>query len=166
MIISKATAAGDGTGSGRIARTGQALVFGLLQQLQAMGLDIPTVLSQLGVNGEKLAAGVKPASPRAEETEMEVRGRRFTQGSARSCSPKGFVPNMFNPVCLTGIPCTSRQRNASTGAYSPQVGGHRASQLYRTDQLSFGQADNSYARVESAGSLSLPLPLPGISYRP
>jgi flotillin len=61
---------GDGTGGiGRIARTGPALVFGLLQQLQAMGLDIPTVLSQLGVNGEKLAAAVKPAAPRAEAGE-------------------------------------------------------------------------------------------------
>jgi len=62
--------AGDGTGGiGRIARTGPALVFSLLQQLQAMGLDIPTVLSQLGVNGEKLAAAVKPAAPRAEAGE-------------------------------------------------------------------------------------------------
>jgi len=60
-------ATGDGTGGiGRIARTGPALVFSLLQQLQAMGLDIPTVLSQLGVSGEKLAEAVKPAAPRAE----------------------------------------------------------------------------------------------------
>ncbi len=45
---------GDGTGGiGRIARTGPALVFSLLQQLQALGLDIPTVLSQLGANGGK-----------------------------------------------------------------------------------------------------------------
>jgi flotillin len=63
-------ATSDGTGGiGRIARVGPALVFGLLQQLQAMGLDIPTVLSQLGVNGEKLAAAVKPAAPRAEAGE-------------------------------------------------------------------------------------------------
>jgi hypothetical protein len=46
---------GDGTGGiGRVAHTGPALVFGLLQQLQALGLDVPTVLSQLGVNGGKL----------------------------------------------------------------------------------------------------------------
>ena len=52
---------GEGTGGiGRIARTGPALIFGLLQQLQAMGLDIPTVLSQLGAgDGAKLAAAVK-----------------------------------------------------------------------------------------------------------
>ena len=51
---------GEGTGGiGRIARTGPALVFSLLQQLQALGLDIPTVLSQLGGDGGKLAAGAK-----------------------------------------------------------------------------------------------------------
>ena len=44
-------AAGDGTGGiGRIAKTGPALVFSLLQQLQALGLDVPSVLSQLGVS--------------------------------------------------------------------------------------------------------------------
>jgi flotillin len=49
---------GDGTGGiGRVARTGPALVFGLLQQLQALGLDLPTVLSQLGVDGAKLVPG-------------------------------------------------------------------------------------------------------------
>ena len=46
---------GDGTGGiGRVAHAGPALVFGLLQQLQALGLDLPTVLSQLGINGGKL----------------------------------------------------------------------------------------------------------------
>ena len=46
-------AAGDGTGGiGRIAKTGPALVFSLLQQLQALGLDVPSVLSQLGVSHE------------------------------------------------------------------------------------------------------------------
>jgi flotillin len=47
---------GDGVGGiGRIARTGPALVFSLLQQLQALGLDLPAVLSQLGVEGPKPA---------------------------------------------------------------------------------------------------------------
>jgi hypothetical protein len=57
-------ATGDGTGGiGRIAKTGPALVFSLLQQLQALGLDVPGVLSQLGVAHpptEKLAAGKEP----------------------------------------------------------------------------------------------------------
>ena len=52
-----------GTGGiGRIASTGPALVFSLLQQLQALGLDIPTVLSQLGAGGEsKVVEAVKEA---------------------------------------------------------------------------------------------------------
>ena len=57
-------AGGDGTGGiGRIARTGPALVFSLLQQLQALGLDLPTVLSQLGVDGGKPALGRAPEAP-------------------------------------------------------------------------------------------------------
>jgi flotillin len=53
---------GDGTGGiGRIARTGPALVFSLLQQLQALGLDIPTILSQLGANGGKTSEVLKAA---------------------------------------------------------------------------------------------------------
>jgi len=56
-------AGGDGTGGiGRIARTGPALIFSLLQQFQALGLDIPTILSQLGAGGEsKLVEAVKEA---------------------------------------------------------------------------------------------------------
>ncbi|MBZ5669430.1 MAG: flotillin family protein [Acidobacteriia bacterium] len=61
-------AGGDSTGGiGRIARTGPALVFSLLQQLQALGLDVPSVLAQLGVEGEKPAPVATPAPPRAEE---------------------------------------------------------------------------------------------------
>ena len=58
-----------GTGGiGRIARAGPALVFGLLQQLQALGLDIPSVLSQLGAgtgtgNGGNVAAAAAPKPP-------------------------------------------------------------------------------------------------------
>ncbi len=68
---------GEGTGGiGRIARTGPALVFGLLQQLQALGLDIPTVLSQLGVDGGKVAAAGKTAAeavvlPKAPSSESQ-----------------------------------------------------------------------------------------------
>jgi flotillin len=55
---------GDATGGiGRIAKTGPALVFSLLQQLQALGLDVPGVLSQLGVArqaADKLPAEKEP----------------------------------------------------------------------------------------------------------
>ncbi len=51
---------GNGMGGiGRIAQAGPALVFSLLQQLQALGLDIPSILSQLGGNGGKLEAAAK-----------------------------------------------------------------------------------------------------------
>src|SRR3989475_728314 len=64
VVIEQGNGGGDGMGGiGRVARTGPALVFGLLQQLQALGLDIPTVLSQLGADGGKLPAA--PTSPEA-----------------------------------------------------------------------------------------------------
>src|SRR5881396_1254353 len=62
VVIEQGNGGGDGMGGiGRLARAGPALVFGLLQQLQALGLDIPTVLSQLGADGGKLPAAAKPA---------------------------------------------------------------------------------------------------------
>jgi flotillin len=47
-------AAGNGAPSGvtRLAQTGPAVVFNLLQQLQALGLDLPAVLQQLGLGKE------------------------------------------------------------------------------------------------------------------
>ncbi len=67
----------NGTGGiGRIAQSGPALVFGLLQQLQALGLDVPGVLSQLGLDEKSLAslksaAPPAPASPSAVEVARE-----------------------------------------------------------------------------------------------
>jgi flotillin len=54
-----------GSGSlGRIARTSPAVVFGLLQQLEALGLNIPAMLQQLGVNSPTTATpGSEPAAP-------------------------------------------------------------------------------------------------------
>jgi hypothetical protein len=44
------------------------LIFGLLQQLQALGLDLPTVLSQLGMNGGKMTdATPKPAEGKSSK---------------------------------------------------------------------------------------------------
>jgi flotillin len=61
-------AAGNGTGGiGRIAQSGPALVFGLLQQLQALGLDIPTVVAQLGLD-HKTTLTAKPPAPPADES--------------------------------------------------------------------------------------------------
>jgi flotillin len=67
----------NGNGSGginRFAQTGPTVVFSLLQQLQALGLNLPEILSQLGVqqNGDKLEL-VKPKEneTKAEETKPE-----------------------------------------------------------------------------------------------
>jgi flotillin len=62
--------AGDGAASGvsKLAKTGPAVVFGLLQQLQALGLDVPTVLKQLGIQTENDA---KAAAAAAGAIELE-----------------------------------------------------------------------------------------------
>ena len=41
---------GDGSGIHRFAQTTPTLIFSLLQQLQALGLSLPEVLAQLGIN--------------------------------------------------------------------------------------------------------------------
>jgi len=60
---------GNGTGEngssslGRLAQTSPALVFNLLQQLEALGLNLPAVLQQLGVNPAAAAPGTAAATP-------------------------------------------------------------------------------------------------------
>jgi len=54
MVVIDNGGSGNGNGPGsaglnKIAQSGPAIVFGLLQQLQALGLDVPTVLGQLGL---------------------------------------------------------------------------------------------------------------------
>jgi hypothetical protein len=51
VVIDQGNGHGDGGsgGLGRIANTSPAVVFSLLQQLEALGLNIPAVLQQLGV---------------------------------------------------------------------------------------------------------------------
>lgn len=79
VVIEQGNGSGGGTGGiGRIANAGPALVFSLLQQLQALGLDIPSVLSQLGAGGEsKLVEAVKDAVSRKVD---EVKKRAEEKG--------------------------------------------------------------------------------------
>jgi flotillin len=49
VVIDQGSGNGAPTGVERLAKVSPALVFNLLQQLQALGLDVPTVLRQLGV---------------------------------------------------------------------------------------------------------------------
>lgn len=56
----------DGVGSGinRFANAAPTLIFGLLQQLQALGLTVPEIMEQLGVKtDEKKVELAKPANP-------------------------------------------------------------------------------------------------------
>jgi len=52
VVIDQGNGAADGGSAslGRIAKTSPAVVFSLLQQLEALGLNLPSVLQQLGVN--------------------------------------------------------------------------------------------------------------------
>jgi flotillin len=64
VMIDQGGSDGNGHGSGginRFAQTGPTLIFGLLQQLQALGLNVPDMLSQLGVKSNGDAANKPPA---------------------------------------------------------------------------------------------------------
>ncbi|HYG08850.1 MAG TPA: SPFH domain-containing protein [Pyrinomonadaceae bacterium] len=68
VMIDHGNADGNGHGSGginRFAQTGPTLIFGLLQQLQSLGLNVPEVLGQLGMNanGEAAKTPVAVAAP-------------------------------------------------------------------------------------------------------
>jgi flotillin len=66
---------GGGNGSAssgmtRLANTAPAVVFNLLQQLQALGLDLPAVLNQLGVQSN----GHQQTAPAPSEAKSEAKG--------------------------------------------------------------------------------------------
>lgn len=61
---------GDGGSSGglnRLAKTGPAVVFNLLQQLEALGLNLPSVMQQLGIQPTTAGNGSASAPPVSEE---------------------------------------------------------------------------------------------------
>jgi flotillin len=55
VVIDQGNGSGASSGVNKLASTGPAVVFNLLQQLQALGLDVPSVMAQLGLNGETAA---------------------------------------------------------------------------------------------------------------
>jgi flotillin len=66
VVIDQGGSGENGSGSlGRLAKTSPALVFNVLQQLEALGLNLPTVLQQLGVTAKAPPADdqVPPAPP-------------------------------------------------------------------------------------------------------
>jgi flotillin len=63
VVIDQGSGSGDGSGGlGRIAKTSPAVVFSLLQQLEALGLNVPSVLQQLGINGAAKPPAAEPAA--------------------------------------------------------------------------------------------------------
>jgi flotillin len=66
VVIDQGGSGENGSGShGRLAKTSPALVFNVLQQLEALGLNLPTVLQQMGVTAKAPPADdqVPPAPP-------------------------------------------------------------------------------------------------------
>jgi flotillin len=48
VMIDQGAAAGDTSGMARFAKTGPAIVFSVLQQLEALGINVPALVEQLG----------------------------------------------------------------------------------------------------------------------
>ncbi|HVH58336.1 MAG TPA: flotillin domain-containing protein, partial [Vicinamibacterales bacterium] len=65
VVLDQGGAGDNGNSSlGRLAQTSPALVFKLLQQLEALGLNLPAVMQQLGVNpSSSLASAAAAAAP-------------------------------------------------------------------------------------------------------
>jgi hypothetical protein len=61
-VIDQGPGNGDGnsSGLGRLAKTSPAIVFNLLQQMEALGLNVPSMLQQLGLT-TTAAASTTPA---------------------------------------------------------------------------------------------------------
>ena len=72
VVIDQGNGAADGasTGLARLAKSGPAVIFNLLQQLEALGLNLPDILQQLGVaqpnsNNQAASAASPPAKTEA-----------------------------------------------------------------------------------------------------
>jgi flotillin len=71
VVIDQGNGAGDGASSGltRLAKTSPAVVFNLLQQLEALGLNLPSIMEQLGAKQKN--GGAQPAAAPVSETEQQ-----------------------------------------------------------------------------------------------
>jgi hypothetical protein len=68
----------DGNGGGgqgglnRFAQTGPTMIYALLQQLQALGLNVPDLLKQLGTSNDVDGVKVKNEVKAKERTESSL----------------------------------------------------------------------------------------------
>jgi flotillin len=70
VVIDQGNGGGDGGSNAvtRLAKTGPAVVFNMLQQLEALGLNLPSLLQQLGIQTN---GGTAPAAPPAMPAESD-----------------------------------------------------------------------------------------------
>jgi hypothetical protein len=68
VVIDQGAGNGDGGSSslGRLAKTSPTVVFSLLQQLEALGLNVPSVLQQLGLASNQSPSAPAPITPVVE----------------------------------------------------------------------------------------------------
>ncbi len=67
VVIDQGGGDGGAGGAARLARTGPSVVFNLLQQLEALGLNLPTVAEQLGLRKQAAGQAVE-VEAKAEKT--------------------------------------------------------------------------------------------------
>jgi hypothetical protein len=74
VVIDQGNGAADGSsGLGRLAKTSPTVVFNLLQQLEALGLNLPALMQQLGVQTQTPTAAparrpLEPPGPPRSDT--------------------------------------------------------------------------------------------------
>jgi flotillin len=73
VVIEQGNGNGQGqSGVSRFASTAPSVIFGLLQQLEALGLNVPNLLSQLGIDSKamEVAHPVEAQSDRGEHARL------------------------------------------------------------------------------------------------
>jgi len=68
VVIDQGSGDGSSSGLGRLAKAGPNVVFGLLQQMEALGLNVPSILQQLGVQQN---GGTPPPDPKIVPAHVE-----------------------------------------------------------------------------------------------
>ena len=107
VVIDQGDGGNGGSGGlGRLAKTSPAVVFNLLQQLEALGLNVPTVLQQLGVGAATEPPPPSPPPPAPRGRDVEQRGWYRPSGLAARHSNRSAVTCSGVRKCL----CLSHNR--------------------------------------------------------